>query len=116
MTPLETLAQLGPIATGVAATVALVVGVATVRQRDGADQREQWWKRAQWVFDQTWPDGDEGVNRQYVLLSYLAASDLAGQDEQAMLDAFARSRLRSGVHTDETDRDTITGGPERDVR
>ena len=45
------LSALGPIATGLAALVALIVGTVTIAQRSRADRCDQWWKRAQWAID-----------------------------------------------------------------
>lgn len=114
MTPLETLAQLGPIATGLAATVALVVGVATVRQRDRADQREQWWRRAQWALDLTLSDSPTRARRGFALMSYLSETSLAGGDERAMMQALEKQGLSGADPSGEDGPQTVTGGPERD--
>lgn len=84
---LETLSKLGPIATAVAAVVALIVGIFTVTQRGKADRRDQWWKRAQWAFELTL---DEDPQRQAVglrAMQYLAGSKLTGKDEAQLLEA-----------------------------
>ena len=44
---LDTIAKLGPIATGLAAIVALIVGLVAITQKSRADRRDQWWKRTQ---------------------------------------------------------------------
>ncbi len=42
-----------PWATVIVAAVALVVGFVTVWQRWLSDQRDAWWKRAQWAIDKS---------------------------------------------------------------
>lgn len=74
---LDVLARLGPVATAAAAVVALAVGLGTVRQRDRADARDQWWRRAQWALDLTLADDVQVVRRGYAVLSHLTGSDLA---------------------------------------
>jgi hypothetical protein len=82
---LDVLARLGPVATAAAAVVALAVGLATVRQRDRADARDQWWRRAQWALDLTLADDVQVVRRGYAVLSHLTGSDLATRDERRLL-------------------------------
>lgn len=95
---LEQLSLLGPPATGLAATVALIVGVATVRQRTKADRRDQWWKRAQWALDLALCGNNSAVIGLSVL-EHLAESDLAGPDEAEMLEAAWRLLLDSLAET-----------------
>lgn len=82
---LDALARLGPAATGVAALVALAVGIATVRQRDRADQRDQWWKRAQWALELTLSDRAAETAHGFAMLTHLAHGHLASDDERALL-------------------------------
>lgn len=82
---LGALSLLGPVATGAAAIVALAVGIATVRQRDRADRREQWWRRAEWALGLTLSDDREQMSQGYAVLAFLARSDLATRDEQGLL-------------------------------
>lgn len=79
--------QLAPVATIVVATVALFVGLRTIRQRDLADRRDQWWKRFAWAADLTL--SDEGHRRDLGLrsLDLLAGSRLGGDEELELLDA-----------------------------
>lgn len=102
-TILDELAKLGPIATGSAAVVALIVGLATLWQRNRTDKRDQWWKRAQWALDLTL---DEDPIRQAVglrALQYLANSKLAGRDEAAMLEAAWAEPLADEAGTSDTE-------------
>ena len=41
---LDNISKLGPIATALAAVVALIVGIVAVTQKSRADRRDQWWK------------------------------------------------------------------------
>jgi hypothetical protein len=85
--------ELAPIATLVVASVALYVGLRTVRQRDLADRRDQWWKRYQWATDLTL---DPDVHRRDLglrVLELLAASRLAGQEEVDLLDEAVTAEL-----------------------
>ncbi|MBW3615932.1 MAG: hypothetical protein KY439_11600 [Actinobacteria bacterium] len=79
--------ELAPIATLVVATVALFVGLRTIRQRDLADRREQWWKRFAWAAELTL--SDEGHRRDLGLrsLDLLAVSRLGGDEELELLDS-----------------------------
>lgn len=100
---IDALSRLGPVATGVAALVALAVGIATVRQRDRADQRDQWWKRAQWALELTLSPHDELARRGFAVLGHLARSDLAAEDEKQLLHAFGELGLirRLGLRHDD---------------
>ena len=87
---LDDLAKLGPIATGLAAIVALIVGWVTVRQRTTADRRDQWWERTRWALDLAVGDGSSGVDRSEVgvaALDYQLHSQLAKTEETEFLSA-----------------------------
>lgn len=79
--------ELAPVATLVVATVALFVGLRTIRQRDLADRRDQWWKRFTWAMELTLAadlaDRDLGLD----VLEQLGRSRLAGLEELEVLDA-----------------------------
>lgn len=114
---LDVLANLGPIATGAAALVALIVGIGTVRQRRDTDRREQWWKRTQWALELTLSDDPAKVARGYSVLTYLAGSDLAGADEQDLLVAAWEPALENddpmsedGSDDEAATSEEITGG------
>lgn len=86
---LHTLSQLGPVVTGVAALVALAVGLVTVRQRREADRRDQWWKRAQWALDLVMSPSESESQAAvgFAVLERLASSDLARREELLVLEA-----------------------------
>lgn len=94
---------LGPLATGAAALVALAVGIATIRQRDRADRREQWWRRAEWALGLTLSADEEAVRRGYAVLDHLVRSDLATADEQGLLRAASDVGLKAGYRPPQDD-------------
>ncbi|MCW2681977.1 MAG: hypothetical protein JWM62_3378 [Frankiales bacterium] len=85
--------ELAPVATLVVATVALFVGLRTIRQRDLADRRDQWWKRYQWATDLTLSSDDHRRDLGLRALELLAVSGLAGVEEIDMLDAAVSAEL-----------------------
>src|SRR6478609_1701079 len=117
---LDALARLGPAATGVAALVALAVGIATVRQRDRADQRDQWWARARWALDLTASTDFVVAARGWAVLDHLYVSALASEDERELLRAVGKlglMRARRPSHDDRggqrDDEREVPGGPDR---
>jgi hypothetical protein len=88
---LDQMSKLGPIATALAALVALIVGGITVWQRTNADRRDQWWKRTEWALG--WAMGaDSAGNKVRVdvglaALGYQGRSRLAKRDESEFLRA-----------------------------
>ena len=79
--------ELAPIATLVVASVALFVGLRTIRQRDLADRREQWWKRFAWAAELALSDDEHRRDLGLRSLDLLAASRLGGDEELELLDA-----------------------------
>jgi len=75
------------MATLAVASAALQVGSRTIRQRDLADRRGQWWKRFDWAMELTLADeladNDLGLD----VLELLGRSRLAGREEIEILDA-----------------------------
>lgn len=100
-TLLETVAQLGPVATALTAIVALIVGIGTIRQRQQADaldaqaqRRDQWWQRTQWAIDRLYEPPEDRQLVSWRILGTLAESELAGPEELAILRAVAVRRLQ----------------------
>ena len=91
---MDWLSQLGPVATGLVALVALVVGTLTVLQRSRADRRDQWWKRAQWAIDLTFAGQAERQKLAFRVLGVLGESKLASAEELRILDSLAADELR----------------------
>jgi len=108
---LDALSRLGPAATGTAALVALAVGIATVRQRDRADRREQWWRRAEWALGMAMSGNRPHALRGYAVLHHLAGSDLATRDERRLLRAVTEVGLNETVRSAD-DGAAPPGGPD----
>ncbi|ROS23957.1 hypothetical protein [Cellulomonas sp. PhB150] len=89
-------------------TVALIVGVITIVQRNRADKRAEWWRRAQWALDHMLSSNPERVAVGAAVADVLSESKLAGDDELTVLARFsvARMDISSG------DSDTESGGGE----
>lgn len=79
--------ELAPIATLVVATVALYVGLRTIRQRDRADRRDHWWTRFAWAIALTRSDDPAEQDLGLDVLELLVSSSLAGREELEILDA-----------------------------
>jgi hypothetical protein len=79
--------ELAPVATLVVATVALFVGLRTIRQRDLADRRDQWWKRFAWANELTLGDDLAAQDLGLDVLELLVRSELAGREELEILEA-----------------------------
>ena len=84
---LEVIAYLGPLATGVAALVALIIGTVTIWQKYQADRRDHWWKRAKWSLDLTMRGDPIAQQIGLHALEYLGKSELTKYDEAMMLSA-----------------------------
>lgn len=81
------LSVLAPIATLGVAVVALFVGLQTIRQRDLADRREQWWERFRWASGLTLGEDEQGVELGLEVLTLLATSRLTGPEDLEVLEA-----------------------------
>jgi hypothetical protein len=79
-------ASLAPLATfGV-----VLVAYLTYRQRDRADRREQWWKRAEWAIDSALNDADPQRRLAGLkVLVQLIGSDLATPEDAELMSALA---------------------------
>jgi hypothetical protein len=77
-------ADWGALATALGAAVALLVGVATVRQKSKADKRAEWWRRAQWAVDHATSERDATVEAGLISMTHLIESPLA-RDEDVRL-------------------------------
>lgn len=87
------LADLAPLATLVVASVALFVGLRTIRQRDLADRRDQWWSRFRWAADLTMGEDEHSRRIGLEVLTLLAHSRLAADEELELLDAAMTAEL-----------------------
>jgi hypothetical protein len=88
-------AALAPLATfGV-----VLVAFLAYRQRDRADRRDQWWKRAQWAIDSALNDADP--QRRLAGLKVLV--QLIGSDLATAEDADLMSAIAVGIRDQEQD-------------
>lgn len=90
---LDNISKLGPIATGLAAVVALIVGIIAVTQKSRADRRDQWWKRAQWAIEQTFKDNEEQQALGFRVLQVLGESKLAAPEEIQILESLTTREI-----------------------
>jgi hypothetical protein len=74
---------------GVITTVAVQSSLAKKDRalRDIADQRENWWERAQWALNLVIDGDDRKVRGAHAFLAQLAASDLAGVHQAELITA-----------------------------
>ena len=92
---LDTVSKLGPVATALAAVVALIVGVIAVIQKSRADRRDQWWKRAQWAIEQTFQADNEQKALGFRVLQVLADSQLAAPEELRILESLTTPEIEA---------------------
>lgn len=83
----EVLAALGPLAVLLGALIAGVVGWRTLQQKAEADNRSEWWKRAQWALDAVHSGDKQRGAVGLKVLRVLGESELAGTGELAVLQA-----------------------------
>lgn len=112
----EVLGALGPLAILLGAVVAAVIGGFTLRQRARADDRSEWWRRAQWALDRALDDRPSTKALGLATLEVLARSTLAHADELKLFDAAWAS-----VNHPDTGESTVVGRqdmtpPERRVQ
>ncbi|MDJ0313285.1 hypothetical protein [Arthrobacter sp. H35-D1] len=114
----EVLAALGPLAILIGAIAAAAIGAFTLRQRTEsdalaltqrreADDRSEWWKRAQWALDRALDDSATNKALGLVTLEVLARSKLAHAEELELFDIAweAVSDPKNGA----ADNDSTTG-------
>lgn len=107
----EVLAALGPLAVLLGAVIAGVVGWRTLQQKAVADNRSEWWKRAQWALDAV-HSGDKvrgavGLK----VLKVLGESELAGTGELAVLEAATERPLGQAARLARQGAQAATSGP-----
>lgn len=81
----EIVAALGPIAILLAAIITGIIAAVNLRHRRQADQRSEWWARAQWALDAVSSDNESLQVQGLGLLEHLASSELAGPEEIEIL-------------------------------
>lgn len=96
-----TAAEWAPLATGLVAAVALVVGVLTVRQKSIADRRSEWWKRVEWAIEQTLSDTEQRRIVGVEVLTQLLESDQPTKDEVRLIRALGNLTLAQTLPTED---------------
>ncbi|MET3172954.1 UNVERIFIED_ORG: hypothetical protein ABIB52_000782 [Arthrobacter sp. UYCu721] len=81
------LADASPFAVLIAAGIALLIGLKTVRQKREADARSEWWKRTQWALEASASKDSRMYAYGTGMLDLLAQSELAGPKDKELLDA-----------------------------
>lgn len=81
----------------IAAVIAAGIAAAALWQKHRADNRAEWWRRAQWALDAS----VDATNREkqdigLAVLELLSTSDLAGPEEAQILGEASRQPLREG--------------------
>jgi hypothetical protein len=94
-----------------APTVALLVGIGAILQRDRADRRAEWWRRAQWSLDHVLAGSRAQRAVGLALTDALSSSALAGVEGADVLARFAVARLDDMADDgDATETPDVTGG------
>ncbi|MCC9204819.1 hypothetical protein [Arthrobacter sp. zg-Y769] len=109
----EILAALGPLAVLLAGALTFFVGWKTLEQRRKADQRSEWWTRAQWAIEASLSDDPRRQETGLGVLDLLAQSDLAGTEEAAILSIAWARPLTAIVDSngDMSQNESITSAP-----
>ncbi|MFH5879843.1 hypothetical protein [Arthrobacter sp. NA-172] len=81
----QILGALSPLAVLVAAIVAAVVGLLSLRQKARADDRSEWWRRAQWALDASLSRSRSEAEMGQRAIGLLGRSELASPEELALL-------------------------------
>lgn len=82
----QIVAAFGPIAVVLGAVAAAFIGWRTLRQKAVADDRAEWWKRAQWALDRALDEDENTKALGLATLEVLAHSELARNEELELLD------------------------------
>ncbi|MDM7989215.1 hypothetical protein [Arthrobacter sp. zg-Y877] len=109
----DIVAALGPLAVLLAGTLTFIVGWKTLEQRRNADQRSEWWTRAQWAIEASLSDDPRRQETGLGVLDLLAQSDLAGAEEAAIISIAWARPLTAIVDSngDMSQNETITSAP-----
>lgn len=81
----QILGALSPLAVLVAAIVAAIVGLLSLRQKARADNRSEWWRRAQWALDASLSRSRSEAEMGQKAIEILGRSELASREELALL-------------------------------
>jgi hypothetical protein len=98
----QILSALSPVAITVAAIVAAVVGLLSLRQKARADNRSEWWRRAQWALDASRSLSHSEAEMGQKAIDLLGRSDLASPEELALLKIGTEDALEAADKASET--------------
>jgi hypothetical protein len=76
---------LQPAATVTGAVLVLVAAIVTLRQRAGADRKDQWWKRTQWAFDLLLTRDEDAVVLGLDVLAQQVCAQVADAEDAALV-------------------------------
>ncbi|MGP4032895.1 hypothetical protein [Pseudarthrobacter sp. 1C304] len=107
----EVLAALGPLAVLLGALIAGVVGWRTLQQKAEADNRSEWWKRAQWALDAVHSGDKQRGAVGLKVLTVLGESELAGDGELAVLHAATERPLGQAAQQARHGAQAVPSGP-----
>lgn len=111
----------GPFLTFGAAIIAAVIALRAYRQRKEADERAEWWRRAQWALDHASGQDLERGRVGLRTLDHLVDSELASAEDRALIaevlaeviEAVVERDVRNG---DGSDLDNGLGGSKTGTR
>lgn len=93
---------LSPLAVLVAAIVAATVGLLSLRQKAQADDRSEWWRRAQWALDASLSPSHSQAEMGQKAIEILGHSALASQDDLALLKVGTEDALLAAANVSGT--------------
>ncbi len=98
----QILGALSPLAVLVAAIVAALVGLLSLRQKARADNRSEWWRRAQWALDASLSRSRSEAEMGQKAIEILGQSELASREELALLKVGTEDELLAAAAASET--------------
>ncbi|GAA3319291.1 hypothetical protein [Arthrobacter ramosus] len=98
----QILGALSPLAVLVAAIVAAIVGLLSLRQKARADNRSEWWRRAQWALDASLSRSRSEAEMGQKAIEILGQSELASREELALLKVGTEDELLAAAKASET--------------
>jgi hypothetical protein len=90
---------LAPFAPLLAALIAAIIAGAALAQKYRADNRAEWWRRAQWALDASVDDKEERQDIGLAVLEVLNTSKLAGPEEAQIIAEAWKRPLENGEAT-----------------
>ncbi|WP_231497200.1 hypothetical protein [Arthrobacter sp. MA-N2] len=98
----QIVSALSPLAVLVAAIVAAVVGLLSLRQKARADNRSEWWRRAQWALDASRSRSRSEAGMGQKAIEILGQSELASREELELLKVGTEDALLAAAKASET--------------